>query len=71
MPAFIVLVQSKSHESLAEFRAMRDGKYKSGEASLRLKQDLKDDNPQMWDLVAYRVFNDPEKEIVHYRTGNQ
>ncbi len=41
---------------------MRDGKYKSGEASLRLKQDIEDQNPQMWDLVAYRVFNAQEKE---------
>lgn len=42
-------------ESLAEFRAMRDGKYKPGEAALRLKQDLTDGNPQMWDLFAWRI----------------
>lgn len=37
-------------ESLTEFRAMRDGKYKPREAFLRMKQDLQDGNPQMWDL---------------------
>jgi glutaminyl-tRNA synthetase len=46
-------------ESLAEFRAMKDGKYKAGEAHLRMKQkidDLTEGNPQMWDLAAYRVL---------------
>lgn len=42
-------------ESMQEFRAMRDGKYKPGEAALRMKQDLEDGNPQMWDLFAYRI----------------
>ena len=42
-------------ESLAEFRAMRAGKYKPNEAALRLKQNLDDANPQMWDLFAYRI----------------
>ncbi|KAL8675448.1 MAG: hypothetical protein Q9168_000149 [Polycauliona sp. 1 TL-2023] len=55
-----------SEESLTEFRAMRDGKYKPREAFLRMKQDLTDGNPQMWDLAAYRVL---EKE--HHRTGNK
>jgi glutaminyl-tRNA synthetase len=34
---------------------MRDGKYKAGEAHLRMKQSLTDEaegNPQMWDLAA-------------------
>ncbi|KAI9726713.1 MAG: Glutaminyl-tRNA synthetase [Cirrosporium novae-zelandiae] len=53
-------------ESLAEFRGMRDGKYKAQEASLRMKQDLTDGNPQMWDLTAYRVV---ERE--HHRTGDK
>jgi glutaminyl-tRNA synthetase len=42
-------------ESLTEFRAMRDGKYKPGAAHLRMKQSLTDPaegNPQMWDLAA-------------------
>ncbi|KAF2204093.1 glutaminyl-tRNA synthetase [Delitschia confertaspora ATCC 74209] len=57
-------------ESLTEFRAMRDGKYKAGEAYLRMKQSLTDPNegnPQMWDLPAYRVV---EKNH-HHRTGDR
>ena len=57
-------------ESIAEFRAMRDGKYKAGEAYLRMKQGLTDPNegnPQMWDLPAYRVI---EKNH-HHRTGEK
>ncbi|KAL8969468.1 MAG: hypothetical protein Q9197_004332 [Variospora fuerteventurae] len=53
-------------ESLTEFRAMRDGKYKPKEAFLRMKQDITDGNPQMWDLAAYRVL---DKE--HHRTGDK
>jgi glutaminyl-tRNA synthetase len=57
-------------ESLTEFRAMRDGKYKPGEAHLRMKQALTDKeegNPQMWDLAAYRVVEHPH----HHRTGDK
>ncbi|KAG7449026.1 glutaminyl-tRNA synthetase [Guyanagaster necrorhizus] len=50
-------------ESLVEFENMKNGKYKPKEANLRMKQDLNDGNPQMWDLTAYRVL---EKE--HHRT---
>jgi len=50
--------------NLQEFRAMRDGKYKPREAFLRMKQDITDGNPQMWDLAAYRVLDKP-----HHRTG--
>lgn len=53
-------------ESLAEFEGMRNGKYRHGEAILRMKQDLEDGNPQMWDLVAYRVVDAP-----HHRTGTK
>ncbi|KAI4283737.1 MAG: hypothetical protein L6R38_001951 [Xanthoria sp. 2 TBL-2021] len=56
-------------ESLTEFRAMRHGKYEAGEAALRMKQNLDDGNPQMWDLFAYRI---PEKEHrKHHRTGDK
>jgi glutaminyl-tRNA synthetase len=44
---------------------MKNGKYKPGEAILRMKQDLEDGNPQMWDLIAYRVVETP-----HHRTGD-
>ncbi|KAL3233207.1 Glutamine--tRNA ligase [Nakaseomyces bracarensis] len=53
-------------QNLEEFRAMRDGKYKPGEATLRMKQDLTSPSPQMWDLIAYRVLNAP-----HPRTGTK
>jgi glutamyl/glutaminyl-tRNA synthetase len=45
---------------------MKVGKYKPGEAILRMKQDLDDPNPQMWDLIAYRVLLAP-----HHRTGDK
>lgn len=43
---------------------MRDGKYKPREAFLRMKQDIVDGNPQMWDLAAYRIL-----DAEHHRTG--
>lgn len=52
--------------NLAEFRKMRDGAYAPGTATLRMKQDLDNPNPQMWDLVAYRVLN-----AHHARTGDK
>ncbi|KHJ34004.1 putative glutaminyl-trna synthetase [Erysiphe necator] len=57
--------QSVEH-NLTHFRAMRDGKYKPKEAFLRMKQDIEDGNPQMWDLAAYRVL-----DAVHHRTGTK
>lgn len=54
-------------ESLEEFRKMRDGKYGPSDAVLRMKQDLNDGNPQMWDLAAYRVLENSH----HYRTGDK
>lgn len=53
-------------QNLEEFRKMRDGFYKPGEATLRMKQDLDSPSPQMWDLIAYRVLNAP-----HPRTGSK
>jgi glutaminyl-tRNA synthetase len=53
-------------ESIKEFRKMRDGHYKPKEAQLRMKQDIKNGNPQMWDLSAYRVLN-----ATHHRTGDK
>ena len=53
-------------ESLRDFENMKLGKYKPGEAILRMKQDLDDPNPQMWDLIAYRVLLAP-----HHRTGDK
>ncbi|KJZ79454.1 Putative glutamine--tRNA ligase [Hirsutella minnesotensis 3608] len=52
-------------DNLAKFRDMRDGKYKPKEVFLRMKQDITDGNPQMWDLAAYRIKTDNP----HHRTG--
>ena len=38
---------------------MRDGHYEPNAAALRMKQNLEDGNPQMWDLFAYRI---PQKK---------
>ncbi|KAI0967148.1 glutaminyl-tRNA synthetase-like protein [Xylaria arbuscula] len=66
-PRFRCVHAEKSvEENLAEFRGMRDGKYKPREAFLRMKQDIEDGNPQMWDLAAYRVLDKP-----HHRTGSK
>ncbi|KAG6854889.1 hypothetical protein C0991_012079 [Blastosporella zonata] len=53
-------------ESLSEFEGMKNGKYRPKEANLRMKQDLEDGNPQMWDLTAYRVLDTP-----HHRTHDK
>ena len=53
-------------ESVAEFLKMKDGKYKEGEAILRMKMDMQNPNPQFWDLVAYRVLF-----TSHHRTKDQ
>lgn len=50
-------------ESLDEFENMKNRKYSQGIATLRMKMDLDNPNPQMWDLVAYRVLYTP-----HHRT---
>jgi len=53
-------------ESVIEFENMKSGKYKPKDAALRMKQDLEDGNPQMWDLTAYRVLETP-----HHRTHDK
>ncbi|KAI9805091.1 MAG: hypothetical protein M1825_000925 [Sarcosagium campestre] len=55
-----------TEESTEEFKAMQEGKYKPKEAFLRMKQNLEDGNPQMWDLTAYRILN-----AKHHRTGDR
>ncbi|KAK7748674.1 Glutaminyl-tRNA synthetase [Cytospora paraplurivora] len=57
--------EQSADENLQKFRDMKDGKYKPREAFLRMKQDITDGNPQMWDLAAYRVLDKP-----HHRTGD-
>ncbi|KNC84399.1 hypothetical protein SARC_03392 [Sphaeroforma arctica JP610] len=52
-------------ESLRIFEEMRQGLWAEGSAILRMKMDMKNGNPQMWDLIAYRI-----KFSHHVRTGN-
>jgi glutaminyl-tRNA synthetase len=52
-------------DSLADFERMRQGAFKKGEVTLRMKQDLASGNPHMWDMVAYRIV-----EADHHRTGD-
>ncbi|KAI7851936.1 tRNA synthetases class I, catalytic domain-containing protein [Circinella umbellata] len=52
-------------ETLEQFQKMKEGRYKEGETTLRMKMDLENGNPQFWDLIAYRVLFTP-----HHRTGS-
>ncbi|KAI9026521.1 tRNA synthetases class I, catalytic domain-containing protein [Phycomyces nitens] len=52
-------------ETLEQFQKMKEGRYKEGETTLRMKMNLEDGNPQFWDLIAYRVLYTP-----HHRTGS-
>ncbi|CUG90595.1 glutaminyl-tRNA synthetase, putative [Bodo saltans] len=42
-------------ESLLLFEHMRQGRYEEGAATLRLKMDMQSDNPNMRDIIAYRI----------------
>lgn len=53
-------------ETLEQFKKMKEGRYKEGEITLRMKMDLESGNPQFWDLIAYRVLFTP-----HHRTGSE
>ncbi|KAI7868184.1 tRNA synthetases class I, catalytic domain-containing protein [Spinellus fusiger] len=52
-------------ETLEQFQNMKEGRYKEGQVTLRMKMNLEDGNPQFWDLIAYRVLYTP-----HHRTGS-
>ncbi|KAI1112486.1 glutaminyl-tRNA synthetase [Nemania sp. NC0429] len=54
--------------NLAKFRGMRDGEYEPQAAWLRMKQDIENPNPQMWDIAAYRI---PKNQHPHFRTGTK
>ncbi|WVR07196.1 glutamine-tRNA ligase [Kwoniella sp. DSM 27419] len=53
-------------ESLREFERMKNGEYPEQGACLRMKMDLTSGNPNMWDMVAYRV-----KLAPHHRTADK
>ncbi|KAL9238975.1 hypothetical protein vseg_013338 [Gypsophila vaccaria] len=42
-------------ESLKLFEDMRRGIIEEGKATLRMKQDMQSENPNMYDLIAYRI----------------
>lgn len=42
-------------ESLKLFEEMRRGMIEEGKTTLRMKQDMQSDNPNMYDLIAYRI----------------
>ncbi|KAI4379144.1 hypothetical protein MLD38_005480 [Melastoma candidum] len=42
-------------ESFKLFEDMRNGLIEEGKATLRMKQDMKSDNGNMYDLIAYRI----------------
>mmetsp|Transcript_551 Transcript_551/g.1641 ORF Transcript_551/g.1641 Transcript_551/m.1641 type:complete len:812 (+) Transcript_551:162-2597(+) len=52
-------------ENLALFDEMRRGLWDEGTATLRMKQDIKNENYNMFDLIAYRV-----KFVEHPKAGN-
>ncbi|KAE8357033.1 tRNA synthetases class I, catalytic domain-containing protein [Aspergillus coremiiformis] len=55
--------------NLAKFRDMAQGKYEPQAAFLRMRQELlSNGNPQMWDIVAYRI---PKNRTPHIRTGTK
>ncbi|WP_336037875.1 glutamate--tRNA ligase [Halobacterium yunchengense] len=55
--------------TLAEFEAMVDGEYDSGEMVLRVKTDIEHKNPAVRDWVAFRVIDTPHprEEAADYR----
>ena len=58
--------RSKSiEENLAQFTAMREGKYNDGEKVLRAKVDMASPNMQLRDPIMYRI-----KKTSHHRTGD-
>ena len=52
--------------NLELFERMRNGEFENGTCTLRMKMDYTSNNPNMWDLVAYRI-----KKIDHYRTADK
>jgi glutamyl-tRNA synthetase len=55
--------------TMAEFEAMIDGEYESGEMVLRVKTDIEHKNPALRDWVAFRIIDTPHprEEAEDYR----
>ncbi len=55
--------------TMAEFEAMIDGEYSSGEMVLRVKTDIEHKNPALRDWVAFRMIDTPHprEEAAEYR----
>jgi glutaminyl-tRNA synthetase len=72
-PAHIETAPLKSHWQSSEQCGMVN-MYEPQQATLRMKQNLEDGNPQMWDLAAYRVLQSKDtedKKGIHYHTGDK
>lgn len=50
-------------ENLRLFEHMRQGRYAEGEATLRLKMDMTSNNPNLRDVIAYRVKYAPHPHV--------
>merc|ERR1712063_54623 len=50
-------------ENLRLFEEMRQGRWAEGKACLRMKADMQADNPNLRDLVAYRVIFAPHPHV--------
>lgn len=50
-------------ENLRLFEYMRQGRYAEGEATLRLKMDVTSNNPNMYDIIAYRIKYSPHPHV--------
>jgi glutaminyl-tRNA synthetase len=50
-------------ENLKLFEHMRQGRYAEGEATLRLKMDMQSNNPNLRDVIAYRIKYFPHPHI--------
>ena len=55
-----------AEENLKLFEHMRQGRFNEGECCLRVKMDMKSDNPNMRDFVAYRI-----RFISHPHSGDK
>jgi glutaminyl-tRNA synthetase len=53
-------------ENVRLFEAMRNGAYPTGGATLRMKMDWNNPNPNFWDPVAYRI-----KYVTHPHVGDK